>query len=343
MHGNNGAGKTNILEAISLLSPGRGLRRAKLQDMLQQQASIPLPWAVRAIISSATDTTELATGIDSDSLAGNRLKRLLKINGTLAGNQSVLAALAPMVWLTPKMDRLFIEGATERRRWLDRTVYNFFPSHLQLLKQAEHLLKERQALLQSAAAPQQWLHTIEETLATVSMQVAENRWHVIDAIAATPSPMPQFFPHASLHLEGFVEKTYRTHERTTATTLYRQFLAKNRFPEANPAHIGQTDFIVFYTEKNIQARFCSTGEQKALLLFLTLTVIQLLIAATGKKPIVLLDEVAAHLDASRRAALYESLQHSGCQCWLTGVEKELFSSIASTAQFFLVERNSVLQ
>jgi DNA replication and repair protein RecF len=334
--GANGAGKTNVLEAISFLAPGRGLRRAKLLDIDRQPAGGA--WAVAARLATARGEIQVGTGRDTTSATGER--RIVRIDGAKAKTQAELAGLVHLVWLTPQMDRLFLEGSSERRRFLDRLVLGFDQRHAPRLASYEKALHERLRLLREGGGDDQWLAALEETLAADGVAIAAARRETVVRLDAACAETDGAFPQARLALKGEVEDWLGAMPAlATEEELRRRFAAARRIDgEAGASTVGphRADLAVRHGATGMAAALCSTGEQKALLIAIVLAHARLKNAATGTPPILLLDEVAAHLDGTRRAALYAALVGMGAQAWLTGTEPQLFAGLAGDAQFFTV-------
>lgn len=358
--GANGAGKTNLLEAISFLAPGRGLRHAGLaaidRRLPTSEAPSPLAragadatsgiaWAVAARVAGPEGTVEVGTGRDPEAEPG-RERRLVKVDGDFVRGQAPLAGLLGVVWLTPQMDRLFLEGAGARRRFLDRLVYSFDPDHAARVAAYEHALRERARLLR--AVPQGdrgWIAALEEQAAARGIAIAAARRDLAVRLdhALTEGVGP--FPKASLRIEGAVESWLDEMPALAAEERFRACLAETRprDAEAGGAALGphRSDLAVTHLAKGMPAADCSTGEQKALLISLVLAHARLQATARGAAPVLLLDEVAAHLDPARREALFEAVLALGAQAWLTGTEEELFHPLGDRAQFFRV-RDAVI-
>lgn len=348
LHGANGAGKTNVLEAVSLLAPGRGLRAAK-NDEIQSRAH-PAPWAVAAQVTQPFGSVRLGTGMDPQSN-----KRTVRIDGQTARGQSALADYMACVWLTPQMDRLFLDSTGQRRKFFDRLVYAFDPGHAGRVTRYENALGQRARILREAAekgarADESWLAGLESQMAESACAIAAARGSFIRRLQAVCSessdpyaPSANPFPRARLHLRGTLEELLETTSALEVEDLFKRQLQNSRPRDAlvGGAQTGphKTDLLVSYAAKTMPAEQCSTGEQKALLIGIILAHAKLIAAERGAPPIVLLDEVAAHLDESRRAALYGILQDLGGQVWLTGTDPSLFDSVKDTAYFVEVKGN----
>lgn len=351
--GPNGAGKTNLLEAVSFLAPGRGLRRARLGDVDRADDGIennvagqppaagipPSAWAISADIETAMGRTTIGTGRDPISETGGD-KRLVRIDGAPVKSQTRLGEYLAISWLTPQMDRLFIEGASQRRRFLDRLVYAFDPHHAGRMNGYTHALRERGRLLRQGRTDASWHLALEEQIATSGVAVAAARRELIERLAPFAGAGHGPFPGAVLSLDGEVEGWLDDGPALDAEDRFRDALARARHVSAGEAapvpgpHRG--DLRVTHSIKNMPAEQCSTGEQKALLIAIVLAHARLRSRDLGDAPLLLLDEVAAHLDQERRTALYDILDTLGSQAWLTGTDTALFAAIADRAQHFTV-------
>lgn len=341
--GPNGAGKTNVLEAISLLAPGRGLRGAALADMARSDG--PGGFAVAARL--ATDVGEVAIGTGTQSAAPER--RQVRINGAAAAANG-LGEWLSILWLTPQMDRLFVEGASGRRRFLDRLVLALEPGHATHATRYEAAMRARNRLLaegEGRGAPDPaWLAALEEEMAAHGLSIADARARTVAALAARLAAGGEDggFPRPAIALEGWAAAGDAADERGAVPSIagapgagdppdraaaLRVALADARVRDraAARALIGphRTDLAVTHVVKGQPAARASTGEQKALLLALILAHADLVAEKVGRRPILLLDEVAAHLDPDRRAALFARLAAAGGQVWLTGTETGLFA------------------
>lgn len=346
--GANGAGKTNLLEALSFLAPGRGLRRARLAEVGRLGADPATPWAVAATLATPDGPTEIGTaheppsGPVSSHGEARDGKRAVQIDGKPSRGQAQLARLVSVVWLTPDMDRLFADGASARRRFLDRLVYGFDPEHARRVSTYDHAMRERVRVLRAPGPPpdEVWLAALEDRMAREGVAISVARRMLADrlgrAIALADGP----FPKAGLRVAGTVEAWLDEGPALAAEDRLRAALAASRAHDAASGgaaagpHRG--DLEVRHLERDRPAGLCSTGEQKALLLSIVLANARLRALERGAPPILLLDEVAAHLDADRRAALYADLLALGAQAWLTGTDASLFEPLASRAQFFRV-------
>ena len=319
--GPNGAGKTNILEAVSLFSPGRGLRRAAAQDMARRPEE--LGWKLTGLLQSLHQTHE----IEIWSQDGGA--RQVRIDSKPAP-QTALGRIARILWLIPAMDRLWIEGADGRRRFLDRLTLSFFPDHAEQSLAYEKAMRQRNQLLKDMVRDAHWYAALERQMAQSGAAIHTNRLAALARLAEAQAQSETAFPTADLELA----QTEGTMPETEADLL--EALAESRFRDlaAGRALVGphRTDLQGTYTAKGVPARDCSTGEQKALLVSLILANARALAREFGAPPILLLDEGAAHLDAARRAALYDEICALGAQAWMTGTGPELFAELGDRAQ-----------
>ncbi len=322
IHGDNGAGKTNILEAISLLSPGRGLRRASAEDMTRRPEA--LGWKVTALLHGPLGVNEL------EIVSEKGAARQVRIDGKPAA-QTALGRIARVLWLIPSMDRLWIESAEGRRRFLDRITLSFLPDHAEISLAYEKAMRERNRLLRDMVREPSWYAALEARMAEAGVAIHHNRLHAIKALAQAQDAAETAFPTATLTLEC---------EMPDEVEAMRAALADGRMRDLSAGRTltgpHRADLHGVFAAKNVPARDCSTGEQKALLVSLILANARALAADFGAPPLLLLDEVAAHLDAGRRAALYDEISALGAQAWMTGTEDALFEAMGTRAQTLLV-------
>ena len=339
LHGANGAGKTNILEAVSLLSPGRGLRGARVIEIQSQNHGDA--WAVAGELITDYGPIKLGTGLDVDND-----KRIIRVNGQNVRGQNALAEHVSCVWLTPQMDRLFLDSSSHRRRFLDRLVFTFDPGHSGRVTRYENAMRQRSRVLQDGG-DNAWVEGLEAQMAETGCAIAAARLDFVERLqAACEGAANEHFPLAKLRAKGSVEELLIEASALEAEDIFKQNLREAR---AKDAIVGgsvtgphKSDLDVKYAAKNMPADQCSTGEQKALLIGIILAHAALIKAESGAPPILLLDEVAAHLDEERRGALYELLENLGGQVWLTGTDENLFTAIEGKAQFFEVADAAVI-
>lgn len=332
--GPNGAGKTNMLEALSYLGPGRGLRQARLTDIDRRGGDAA--WAVAATVTGPWGPVELGTGRDPAST-----RRAVRVNGAPASGQSALADHMSVVWLTPQMDRLFLEGASARRRFLDRLVFGFDTAHAGRVSSYEHAMRERLRLLKGGRRDDAWLSALEETMAGRGIAIAAARRDMAGRLARACAESSGPFPAAGIAATGEIETWLdRGDPALAAEDRLRDALAAQRDADAaagrTTAGPHRSDFAVRHLEKDMPAEQCSTGEQKALLIAVVLANARLQAAECGMAPLLLLDEVAAHLDRDKRGILFEELLSLGVQAWLTGTDRQLFEELDNQAQFYTV-------
>lgn len=320
--GPNGAGKTNLIEAVSLLSPGRGLRRAATDEIIRKPEAIG--WKVTADVAGEGLAHEIALTAEPGQ------PRVTLIDGKPAA-QTVLARLLRIVWLVPAQDRLWIEGADGRRRFLDRIALSFAPDHAEAALNYEKAMRERNRLLKDAVADPRWYGALEAQMAEAAAILTANRRDAIARIMAAQQGAATAFPAADLVLETDDLTTPEDHAAAFADSRARDMAAGRSLIGPHRA-----DLVATYVDKAMPAAQCSTGEQKALLISLILANARALKAETGAAPLVLLDEVAAHLDAGRRAALFDEICALGAQAWMTGTGPELFTELGARAQHLAV-------
>jgi DNA replication and repair protein RecF len=339
--GPNGAGKTNILDAISLLSPGRGLRGAKLGDHTRHGPSprSDALWAVAATISRANEAYEIGTGLTLGPGGGERRK--VHLNGAPSNNTADLADLVQMAWLTPAMDRLFIESASGRRKFLDRLVFGFESDHARNAIRYETAMRERARLLKYGPRDPAWLDGLEAEMSEAGVLVAQSRAQTVERLnkALEVRGVAGAFPSAQLAISGEADGLIA--ECANPPNEFREHFARRRIrdAEAGRTTFGPhlSDLAVRHVQKRADAAECSTGEQKALLIAIVLAhAWELSHIREGRAPILLLDEIAAHLDAKRRAALFEEILALGSQAWMTGTDIEMFFPLKTKADLFAV-------
>lgn len=325
LFGANGAGKTNILEAVSLFSPGRGLRRASAEEMTRRPEA--LGWKVSGEVQADGRLHE----VESLSEAGSA--RQVRIDGKPAP-QVALGSLTRVLWLIPAMDRLWIEGADGRRRFLDRMTLSFHPDHAQSVLDYEKAMRERNRLLKDQVRDPHWYRALEAQMARAGAAIHANRQSALARVTAAQNDAETSFPISELSLgssEGAMPEGEEALRAALADSRPRDLMTGR-------AMVGphRADLAAEYSAKGTPARDCSTGEQKALLISLILANARALASETGSPPILLLDEVSAHLDASRRAALYDEICALNSQAWMTGTGPELFADLGERAQRFEV-------
>jgi len=386
--GPNGAGKTNLLEAISYLAPGRGLRQARLSDVARRAApdatpltgapGYPGPWAVAATVATPDGPRDLGTGRDPTIGApengdgtGNgtggqgggqgetgrpRERRVVRIDGAPARSQQELGKILAIVWLSPRMDGLFRDSGSARRRFLDRLVYGFDPAHAGRVAAYEQALRARARLLKQGGAEDAWLTALEDTMARHGIAIAAARRDLVGRLTqasgtangaghgaghgAGQGAGRGAFPVAGLALDGDIEAALEGQAALAVEDGLRARLAESRPRDAatGGAAVGphRSDLAVSHRERGLPAALCSTGEQKALLISIVLAHARLLALHRDSAPLLLLDEIAAHLDEERRHALFDEILELGVQAWLTGTDATVFADLGERAQFIHV-------
>jgi len=334
LYGPNGAGKTNLIEAISFLAPGRGLRRATLEEVAFHEGDGS--WAVAAEVEGALGLATLGTGIERAHEEGATAQRQCRIDRESVASAAAFADHLRVVWLVPAMDSLFVGAPSERRRFLDRLALAVDAEHASRVSALERALRSRNRLLEEVRPDPHWLDAVEHETAELAVAVAGLRaeaLHRLESVLA--SRQGSDFPPVEIALNGWMEKLLPAHPAIEIEERYRAVLRDNRGRDAaagrtlDGPHL--TDLLVVYRQKGIAAAAASTGEQKALLIGLVLAHARLITEMTGSTPVLLLDEVVAHLDPARRAALHGELAELGAQVWMTGADPALFAEIKDDA------------
>ena len=356
LSGPNGAGKTNLLEAVSLLAPGRGLRRAKLEEMLNLKLTdqVAKGFAVHANLDCEVGEIDVGIGWQV-----GQSKQQCRLNGVDQKNQAVLGDYLSIVWLTPAMDRLFQDGAGARRRFFDRLVYAFDPAHAGRITAYDHAVRSRQKILletkekrQSLSHIPRWLDGLEQQIVQRGVAIAAARIAMIERLNQACKERRGPFPRASLSMIGAVEDDLQRLPSSAVETSYQQQLQARRDEDAESGKCSygthRSDINIQHRDKGMPAALCSTGEQKALLLSIVLADVAMQTAERGMPPLLLLDEVAAHLDPMRRDALYELLLAERGQIWMSGADANLFQTLRQKPFFnetchFHVEQGQINQ
>lgn len=354
--GPNGAGKTNVLEAISFLSPGRGLRSIKLSQVtnlkrLNQDVSSPPSWAIAATVETSLGSVQLGTGLDYTTTGNER--RLIKINGQPAKNQASLTDWISVIWVTPQMDRLFLEGASTRRKFIDRLVYALDPAHSARVHRYEHHMRERAHLLKEGHYDPLWISTLERHLAEDGVAIVVARHHVVKSLSEAQRKEKDYpFPQFHAEMKGEVEAWLENQPALTVEDIYTEKLSacRRQDGEIGGASIGphRSDFQVHHLAKQLPAELCSTGEQKMLLLAVTLAFTRVQENYRTCPTVLLLDDVAAHLDDQHRLVLFQEIcrperlsakeEPRGLfQVWMTGTDRSAFQDLNRQAQFLTVQ------
>ncbi|MBD0864623.1 MAG: DNA replication/repair protein RecF [Rhodobacteraceae bacterium] len=329
IYGANGSGKTNLLEAVSLFSPGRGMRRASAEDMARRAHGTG--WKLSGILSTGGSQHEVETWSEAGAA------RQVRIGGK-AASQIDLGRIARIVWLVPAMDRLWLKGAEGRRRFLDRMVLSFQPCHAERSLTYEKARQERNRLLKNQVRDAAWYDALETQMAEAGHVIHIARQQTLETLRRAQTEAETAFPVAELDLiqtEGAMPDSAADLRSALAESRVRDMAAGRTLVGPHRA-----DMYCVYTAKSVPAKECSTGEQKALLISLILANARALARDSGLSPIMLLDEVAAHLDAQHRAALYEDICALGAQAWMTGTGPELFDDLQDRAQRFEVREQS---
>ena len=343
LSGDNGAGKTNLLEAVSLLAPGRGLRRAPYADVAREGGDGG--FALHAKLDGPEGEVDIGTGIIAAE-AGEGGRRV-RINGAPARNADELLQWLRVMWLTPSMDTLFTGPAGDRRRFLDRLVLAIDAAHGQRALAYEKAMRGRNRLLAENSRDGAWFEAIETQLAETGVAIAAARAELVRLLAAKIEQLPGDgpFPQADIALSGELEAQVGTMPAVDVEEGFRRALATGRERDRAAGRTldgpHRSDLIVRHRPKSMPAELCSTGEQKALLVGIVLSHARLTGEISGMTPILLLDEIAAHLDAGRRAALFSILEDMNCQAFMTGTDAALFSSLEGRAQFLTVDHGTV--
>ncbi len=356
--GANGVGKTNVLEAISYLAPGRGMRSAALADVTakngdhlpQNDQSALDSWAVSAVLDLGKEQIRVGTGLEKTLMGEPQSpRRIVRIEGENQPNSNSLGQRWSVSWLTPQMDRLFLEGPSGRRKFLDRLVVGLYPDHSRQISAYERVMRERNKLLteHGSSADSAWLKALEARMAEHAVAAAIHRTDFAGQLAGQMQSVDEhhqenLFPAADIAIDGWLEQLINCGTKAVdAEEAFRDRLKSERVVDAGAGRtttgIHKTDLLVSHQSKNMPAELCSTGEQKALLIGLIIANARLIAAQRGAAPILLLDEITAHLDDKRRQALFNILRTLGSQCWLTGTDKNLFDDLEGHATFLEIK------
>ena len=342
--GENGAGKTNLLEAISFLSPGRGLRRAAHDDVTRATAG-QNGFAIHARVQGSFGEVDIGTGTIGET--GEASGRRVRINGAPARSADEMLEWLRVIWLTPAMDALFTGPAAERRRFVDRLVLAIDPAHGRRALDYEKAMRGRNKLLADNVRDDRWFEAIEAQMAETGAAIAAARVEIVRLLCAMVERLPADgpFPKSVIALDGTLELALAQQAAVEVEDIFRVSLAENRYRDRAAGRTiegpHRSDLLVRHAPKDMPAELCSTGEQKALLTGIMLSHARLVAELSGAPPILLLDEIAAHLDAGRRAALFQILEELNCQTFMTGTDAALFSALEGRAQFFTVSAGCV--
>lgn len=322
--GQNGSGKTNLLEAISLLAPGRGLRSAKFEDILGKLTEPANEWAVCSEVNYHDDINRIATGYLKQSI---NAKRIIKINETVLQKQSEVLHYLKIIWLTPQMDGIFLDSPSVRRRLLDRLSYNFYPEHAIEVAKYEHFMRSRMKLLSNDNYDELWVNNLEKSIIDAAINIAKTRVECVDLINKYIAELKTAFIKPHLQVKGNIEEMLSEVDLDKIRENIKQQFKNNRFRDAKSKRTNfgthLSDLKVVNLQKNVSANHSSTGEQKAMLISMLLAQIKAMNDLFNCAPIVLLDEVFAHLDENRRSQLAQELNDLQAQIWITSTEPDL--------------------
>jgi DNA replication and repair protein RecF len=344
--GNNGAGKTNLIEAISFLSPGRGLRRANYTSV--GTTGTDGAWSIFAELEGAAGPVSVGTGLQRTAL-GVETHRKLRINSVQTQSSEDLLDHLRMMWLVPSMDGLFTGPASDRRRYLDRLVLAIDPAHARRVSNFEKSMRSRNKLLNEDNPDFSWLDAVENQMAEHGVAIASARVEVISLLSSLiikTNDAGSPFPDALIQLDGLLETLVPDTAASDLEFKYGNILRDSRRLDAAARRTLQgphrTDMKVHHQPKSMEAALCSTGEQKALLIGLTLAHARLTGELHGFAPVLLLDEIAAHLDSKRRSALFDMIDDLGCQAWMTGTDRGLFDALETRANYFEIDEGKII-
>ena len=347
-----------MLEAISYLVPGRGLRGAKLSDVSHNSGRSSedkktnlekhvLRWAVAAEISNDGKIVEIGTGLDAHFTESIKERRMTKVDGKIGVSHLELGQHASALWLTPQMDQLFIGGSSLRRRFVDNLIVGMDSGYASLTSAYVHTMKSRNRLLKNGERDDRWLEKIEDDMARYGVAVAARRKEVVSHLNQISLADTSSFPNAQMAMFGKIESFLDESPALEVEEWVRSELSKTRFtnndwrgPKIGP---HTSDFLVQHKTNGNEARQCSTGEQKALLISIILAATRLISQERGQAPLLLLDEIAAHLDVIRRKALFEIISEMGIQAWMTGTDEVTYNTLGTQAQHFKIINANVQQ
>lgn len=349
LSGDNGAGKTNLLEALSLLASGRGLRGVPFAELARIGGSGG--WSVHAAVEGRTCASEIGTGLESDAADGAGRARRVRIDGKTARGPGALDEHIRLIWLTPALDRLFAGPGGERRRFFDMLVAALDPAHRRRLAGYEKAMRERNRLLATPSPEPAWLDGLELQLAELGTALAAARNQAADLLNAAMAEMrgqlaALGFPHAALALAGEPEALLTRHKAVEVEDICRRMLRDSRNADARTGRMRhgphRSDLRVAHGVRGMPAHLCSTGEKKALLIALVLAHARAVARALdGAAPVMLLDEIAAHLDARRRDGLMEYLAEGRAQVWMTGTAASLFAAAGARAESYRIDNGTI--
>lgn len=343
--GENGEGKTNLLEAISLLSPGKGFRSATSEQIINRDTP-QTAWAVASRAETPHGTTQIGFGLDPESHARGRDRRVVRINHNNVRSQTELLEYIQVLWLTPSMDRLLTDPPADRRRFLDRLVFGLDPEHANRVKRYEHATRERLNLLKAGNFTPAWLDALEDGMVKEGIQITTARHNTVARLTEQLNKATTSFPRGILRMTGWLDDLFlQGATPPEASQTFREKLAENREKDGL---IGMTrtgshrsDFQCFFEDESQPGSQCSTGEQKALLLSITLASARLQRELNKGIPILLLDEVVAHLDNNRRRDLFDEIEALQLQTWMSGTDAQMFADLSNRAQHFSLEKGVI--
>lgn len=348
--GRNGAGKTNLVEALSLLSSGRGLRSAKLPQLLNQNATAQHhanSWAISCQLQdNAGDEFHIGTALTKTSTGTD--KRIIRINQDSIKNQFELVEWLSVVWMTPYMDQVFTEGASAKRRFIDRLVQAVYPEHASQVYRYEHLLRERMHLLRSSRPSDVWLTALEAKIAAAGIAVSSIRQQFavqLQSMQLTDTPFPQFLAH----MQGKLEQWLQEMPALLAEERFQAALGQSRSTDAENQSTAygahRSNLVVKHKNKQCYAELCSTGEQKMLLLAMILAFVRLQMSQTdvARPHLLLLDDAVTHLDEQHRAVLFDEIKALKAQVWLTGAQEADFTGMEAAAQWITIDQGIITQ
>lgn len=335
--GANGSGKTNLLEAVSLLVPGRGMCRAAPSEW-QNAFSPDTSWAVAAELDGPHGEMKIGTGRDPEEPGNDR--RVVHIDGRAARSQQTLAEHIAMAWITPDLDRVLADGPSARRKLLDRMAFSFDPAHAGRVHRYEKAMRERLRLLRDGVSDAAWLSALEDEMARAGTAIAAARRHMLQALQTGIAETVSAFPRADMTLKGLAEEALANDPALVVEDKLRAALARTRGEDAQSGATSlgphRSDLHVVHRVRGCPAELCSTGEQKALLVAIMLAYVRTLAAQRHMMPLFLLDDITAHLDSVRRAALFDEILALGVQAWMTGTDEAQFAPLLPHAQHFIV-------
>ena len=350
--GENGAGKTNILEAISLFSPAAQFRKARLEDYIHQgedtrnSQNSQNPWTIYTDLETIHGSQSLAASLDHER-DSNRFSRYFKLDGKSIKSSAAFTPFLSIAWLTPQMDRIFIDQSQYRRRFFDHLVAGFNPHFSETLTRYRKLLRERISLLRAPQQDDRWISLLEKQIAENGVALSAARLDFMRRYQPYLTQAETAFLTPKIHLRNWVEEALSQKPALEVEEEWLDKLKKSRAydRETGSAQFGchKMDLVVTHPTKNIEARHCSTGEQKAFLISMILAYVRMLSAEKDYTPIILLDEITAHLDVKKREALFGEIQKTGAQSWLTGTDLDLFSGLAKKASFFAISPGQIKQ